>query len=111
MRCKAWAVFLLTVTIGWLFIVVSTAVDFCKSGCDEPPGDTCGECELLNPEFCGQVHCDQLPTIVVKKIGQCQPATGPLLDQWLKKTWWDCSVPRDGKADCECWTWFLRLKP
>jgi len=88
--------------------VIALPSPFCKSGCDRPTYDACGECELIEPELFGQQGCTMMPTVVLSYKGQCQPATGPQMEQWLKKTWWDCN--NDNHSDCECWTWYLRPK-
>ncbi len=108
-------VLLLTVTVGWLvFVTLSVSVaqnsskGFCKYWCEDVT--KCGPCELIGvPPICGQEGCrlwGQDPDYWY--TGQCTGATGPQRQQWVLRAWWDCD--RDGKKDCECRTWTVKLK-
>lgn len=108
MRSKTYIVCLLIIATIVIIVAAVMAESFCKSGCDRPTHDACGECELVRIELCGQQGCTIVPTVVLSYKGQCQLATGPPAEQWRRKTWWDCN--KDGHADCECWTWYLRFK-
>lgn len=109
MKGKVWVVGLLTmIVIVVTLVTVVMAYPPCIDGCEDR--SNCGDCEVVEPEICGQQGCKLLTDyIVVSYEGQCQTAAGPKLQQWRRKTWWDCNG--DGQADCECWTWYVRWKP